>query len=323
MVNVQEDFDLLKASENGDVKKIKKIIESENEINFNIQDKDGNTPLILASCNGHDEIVEELVHTRANVNIQNKKGYTALIQASENGYLEVVKILINFDADTNVQSNTGSTPLIRTSKNGDREVAVELLKKTETNVNIKNGRGDTALSLASRNGHTDIVEELLNAWADANIQNKFQSTPLIKASGRGHIEVVKKLLNFEPDNKKDGDSNIIQFPRAKINLDAANKSGDTALIQASRNGHTEVVNLLLQAGAKSDNENNRAATPLGGTSGPGWTRVAAVGGMAIIVVALSMAIFFKKEAPNRKIACTEDAINCAKGGASGGEVGSP
>ena len=52
----------------------------------------GMTILMLASENGHHEIVCSLLNAGANVNAANNDGMTSLMYASENGHHEIVAL---------------------------------------------------------------------------------------------------------------------------------------------------------------------------------------------------------------------------------------
>ena len=73
----------------------------------NIKDNYGETPLYVASRNGHLDIVKCLVvECKADPNIKDNYGETPLYVASEKGYLKIVKYLVeeckadpNFAAD--------------------------------------------------------------------------------------------------------------------------------------------------------------------------------------------------------------------------------
>ena len=59
-------------------------------VSVDVQDPCGSTALILASGQGHREVVEMLVGKGASMEVQNKNGWTALMTASQNGHGEVV-----------------------------------------------------------------------------------------------------------------------------------------------------------------------------------------------------------------------------------------
>jgi len=74
--------DLCVAALVGDLERVQEILK-EGKVDINKKDKDGNTALILASWNGHNEIVKSLLANGANINEKGEDGWTALISASQ------------------------------------------------------------------------------------------------------------------------------------------------------------------------------------------------------------------------------------------------
>ncbi len=70
---------LIKASELGDLAKVKEILGRGADVNYT--DKSGWTALIKAAFNGHTDIARELLAKGADVNITEKAGWSALMQA--------------------------------------------------------------------------------------------------------------------------------------------------------------------------------------------------------------------------------------------------
>ncbi|NLS26880.1 hypothetical protein S2M10_18680 [Sphingomonas sp. S2M10] len=68
-------------------------------VNPNIQDRDGNTPLIFAAGLGWGPGVDALIAKKANVNLANNGGVTPLIRAVLAHDAEVVKKLLDAGAD--------------------------------------------------------------------------------------------------------------------------------------------------------------------------------------------------------------------------------
>ena len=66
---------------------------------INYQRQDGATALILASQDGHYQVVELLLKEHADVNHQAQDGVTALILASENGHYQVIDLLKEYAID--------------------------------------------------------------------------------------------------------------------------------------------------------------------------------------------------------------------------------
>ncbi|MEM2677506.1 MAG: ankyrin repeat domain-containing protein, partial [Thermofilaceae archaeon] len=68
--------ELHKAAEEGDLQRVKKLVE--NGANVNAKDEYGSTPLYLAVLNGHLELARFLVEKGANVNAKDIVGWTPL-----------------------------------------------------------------------------------------------------------------------------------------------------------------------------------------------------------------------------------------------------
>lgn len=83
--------DLFDCIKKGDLETLLRFLP---EINVNYQDENGNTPLHLATTNGHKKLVEELINHGANVNAKNLDGETALFGAARGGII-FLKYLYN------------------------------------------------------------------------------------------------------------------------------------------------------------------------------------------------------------------------------------
>jgi ankyrin repeat protein len=67
----------------------------------NARVNDGNTPLHLASRNGHVNVAEILLDFGVDVNAQNNYNTIPLHFACQNGHLKLVQMLLNRHADVN------------------------------------------------------------------------------------------------------------------------------------------------------------------------------------------------------------------------------
>ena len=121
--------------------------------------------LIESSKNGNLEKVKELIEKGVNLNFQNNMGDTALILSIEHNREEVARLLINKGADVNVQENTNNTALMRAARHGRLEI-IKLLIDKVSNLNIKNKCNKTAFILAVDNKHKKIIEFLIDAGAE-------------------------------------------------------------------------------------------------------------------------------------------------------------
>lgn len=88
----------------------------------------GDTVLIIGACVAMGvDIVSDLIEAGAPLNDQDKEGQTPLMVAARNNNLDTVKALVNAGADLNVRDNHGFTALTRAAFTSDREVLHLLL----------------------------------------------------------------------------------------------------------------------------------------------------------------------------------------------------
>ena len=275
---------LMKASNNNHITIVHTLLEAGADPHLQISD--GHNALMIASFSGHHQVVEQLLGKNVDFNYQPKNGFNALMYASVNGHSNVVELLLNAQADPNIEHRGGLTALMFACEKGHSKI-VELLLSRKANPNIQDSDGCTALMLASHHGYSEIVELLLKNEADPNIQNRDRYTALRFANENGHFRAVELLLkhhaNPNIEGKKAGYTELhfavlslekdaksgllfttrtgtveayikivqllIDHSRSIINIDAATNKGFTSLMFASMNGCTEVVELLLAAGA--------------------------------------------------------------------------
>ena len=99
--------------------------------NPNIQGKDGNTALILASMYGKKNIVQLLLQNGSDPNIKNSVGHTALILASRMGHKDIVQLLLQYSVDPNIKDTGGNTALKWAEDRGHTEIAAMLRRAME------------------------------------------------------------------------------------------------------------------------------------------------------------------------------------------------
>ena len=201
-----------------------------------IQDKKGNTPLMLASDRGYLDVVLALLSGDANPNLKNKAGDTALINAVWNNNVQIADQLLQKRAKVNAANNRGWTPLMYAAIHGH----VQLFQKLINNGADLESRTDdqkTALSIAAHNGQREIVSLLLQNGAKVNTTDKDNWTPLMHAVWNNHATVVQILLLNDSD------------------VNHKNSEGWTPLMLASWNGYEPIVEMLLEKGADKSIKN--------------------------------------------------------------------
>jgi ankyrin repeat protein len=97
-------------------------------INVNAKDRDGSTPLMIASERGDSEMARVLLENGADPNARDIDGYTALMFVSYSGNLEIARLLVKSGADVNARDKDGWTAMMFASIEKKTEVA-EFLKK--------------------------------------------------------------------------------------------------------------------------------------------------------------------------------------------------
>lgn len=175
--------ELIDASNIGDEKKVKELLET--DININIKDDDGYTALTHSVYGGYLKCVKLLIKKGANVNIKDNNGYTALMEATTHGYIEIVKFLLENGADPNIRDNKGYTALMIAADTENPEIVKVLLEKGADPNIINNQYNTTALKIVSDIIHVassdpilKIIILLIENGADPYIEDIYGSTAI-------------------------------------------------------------------------------------------------------------------------------------------------
>ncbi|XP_071088955.1 serine/threonine-protein phosphatase 6 regulatory ankyrin repeat subunit B-like [Haliotis cracherodii] len=258
----------------------------------NVQDREGNTPLMMAVKRGWD--ISLLLKAGADANSQNGLGQTALHLVGEHlhhmygaAYIDksFTELLVA-GADVNAQDKDGNTPLMMAVKTG---WDISLLLKAGADVNSQNGLGQTALHLVGEHLHhmygaADIDKsftELLVAGADVNAQDKDGNTPLMMALKTGwDISLLLKAgADVNSQNRlgqtalhlvgehlhhmygaADIDKSFTELLFAGADVNVQDRAGNTPLMMAVKTGWD--ISLLLKAGADVNSQNGLGQTAL-------------------------------------------------------------
>ena len=175
-------------------KSLVRLFLERNKDNIERTDKQGRTPLMEASMEGHPEMVALLIEHEANVEIQDSEGSTPLIIAAQKGHTQTVKILIEKGAKQLSDSN-GCSPLMLAAHGGHTDI-VKILFEHGADVNGKSKNLYTAVMWAASAGHTETVKVLCENKADLNSKDEQNNTAAMIAANSGHPETEKVISEF-------------------------------------------------------------------------------------------------------------------------------
>ena len=224
---------LLAAAENcqkrADVVEV--LIDAGSDIEAKLGERDGRSPLLVASECGNLRAVEVLVRAGADVCVTDNEGESCLTLAAGYGHTETVRTLLCVpEVDMSQSNNSGNTSLHHAVLKKYSGV-VQLLIDAGADVKANNSWGSRPLHWASEVGELEIVEMLVKAGADVCVVDDNSTTCLIVAALHGRTETVRYLLGLNVDvNHRD-------------------LSGLTALHHARQKQHADVVQVLLKHGA--------------------------------------------------------------------------
>ena len=265
-VHANDDYALRLASYNGHTKVVKFLLDKGADVHAG-----DDYALRWASANGRIEMVRLLLDAGANVHAD---GDYALRGASRNGHIEVVRLLL--DAGANVHagddealrgaSHNGRTEVVKFLKSRmdesfypTLEVAGDVLrpKSLDSIINTLSTLGsfekETLFKKAVMNGD----EKLVKAIIDLGLKPIVLTESLFSACFYGRENIVKMLIEEGAQLSSILLPTVAQqgfMETAKILIDAGadvHADNEWALRLACEYGHVEMVNFLLDNGAKA------------------------------------------------------------------------
>jgi uncharacterized delta-60 repeat protein len=216
----------------------------------NARSNSGATPIFNVVQNNHIDLFNLLAQAGADLKARDKHGFTLLHWVSNP---DIAKALITAGADVNAQTIDGRTPLQSAALNNHIEIA-KLLLNAGARSDLADREGKTALDVAMKHHNAALIDLLHNA-----AQNDGAATPVLPANAipplpmaveNNSIEAVKKLISQSAD--------VNQSDRAGMPLHIA-----------AGNGNTEIMALLIAAGAKINALDSNGFTPLDRAITPG------------------------------------------------------
>jgi ankyrin repeat protein len=201
---------------------------------------DGHPLLQIAAIRGESSLVKLLLDHRANANSHGPSGATALMLASARGDAEIVRLLISAGARLDDRDDEGRPALIYALTTRQPGI-VSFLIEGGADVNASDKDGINALAVTCLTGEWGEVRQLLSAGGKETLS----SCSLQAASALGTPAEIETLI------------------KSGVDVNAQQKGTQvTALHIAASAGRTEVVAILLRAGADPDIPDAEGSTPL-------------------------------------------------------------
>ncbi len=261
---------------------------------FGQREPDGGelTALVYAARAGSVDAARVLLNAGADVNQTTRYGWSPLLAATQNQNYQMASFLIEQGADVNLANKGGWTPLYLATDNRNIEggdyptrtadmdslefIALLLNAGANSNARITESsetrtvftnqwldeNGATAFLRASQSGDVPLMKLLLEHGADPHINTELGITPLAVAAGIGWVEGVTQEWSTEQTVEA-----VKLLLELGVDPNFQANTGRVALHGAGHKGATEVVKVLVAAGARLDirdfgNTDNRGSPEL-------------------------------------------------------------
>jgi ankyrin repeat protein len=193
--------------------------------------------LHAAASKGDTAQIQKLMAGRIDPNVRDSYGRTPLHVATFARQSGAIRSLVNAGADINLLENDRYDAVTIASV-ADDEATLRTLLALGASAKQTTSRYDgTALIAAAHLGHDGVVRQLIAAGAPLNHVNNLHWTATIEAivlgnGGARHQATLKALID------------------AGANLQLTDGQGLTPLQLARQRGYTQMVNMLIAAGAR-------------------------------------------------------------------------
>lgn len=192
--------------------------------NTNSADALYGSALMIATRNGHQEMVSYLLSNGADIGFIDSKGRSALHEAAYRGDVVLMKYFLNNCGNDQAKDGYGKEPLV---------------------------------CIAAERGHVECLRLLVEHDANLNAENSEGYSPIFIAANRNNIDMMKYLIEHGVDIHSTGSRPVSwsYFEDGDEVIETEIVSGYTVLHIAAENGDVDTVLFLLENGANPLKEN--------------------------------------------------------------------
>ena len=252
--------------------------------NMILRFNDGQTPLHIATIDGHTGVVDYILNEQTSVRTvdllgaQDISGATALHEAVRYGRVDIARLLLSHGANVNAMDSIGKTPILLIIPSVAQQALYPLLLQHKANVNQKDMYGDTVLHVATMaNAPVNTLSLLVSNGAVVNERNKEGVTPLALAIETEHPEQVRFYAQNGADiyaEDMEGNTPItkaldsesramLEMLISKTNASSIDSSGNTALhIALKRDAPIDYIRYLVEIGSDVNARNKNGDSAL-------------------------------------------------------------
>ena len=241
---------------------------SQYNLNANLPDRIGRTPLMHSCSSGSINAVEYLINCHnSDPNITDRKGMTCLHHSCRNGHIDITRYLIEVQhCDINKTDDEGRTLVHHAAWSGNFNLVQYLITKQGLSPTAVNKNGLTALHYASLTLNLHLVQELVvTHQLDPHQADSNGKLPIHCAAQSGGIFILDYFVksckcnlnqtdargwNVFHYSSENGKSHFIkhvisQYPECKRLLHAAETMGTIPLHVACQSGNIGLVAFLI------------------------------------------------------------------------------
>ncbi len=257
------------AIESGDIKSVKLLLENGADININY-DAYGNKKRLLIDVIREKklEIAKLLIKHGIELDMMDPNHYSAMIYAINEEYVSVVKALLEKGANIQPDEKWSFSPLGFALQSGNTEI-ISLLIGAGAKVESSN----SPMISAVRSRYIETVKLLIDRGYDVNAMDSSERTALQYAAYYSREDIIDlltkngaKILNgytglciavIKHDMEK-----VKHYSKERTTINWSENEAQSALHKAIRTNQTEVVKVLLEAGAHAESRDHDGGSPL-------------------------------------------------------------